>query len=180
MKGVINKGIQEYIEASMGAGVWEEIKARVIPDEPFFATSKDYPDEMTIDLLRAAAEVSGKDLDEVMIEFGKFWVPNTGSRSYPALFALAGTSAREFLRNMDRVHAEATQNIPHADPPRFSYEDLPDGSLRIVYHSPRGLCRLLHGLILGVGVHLGEEIAVKELACRHRGDEECAFEVSFE
>ena len=91
MKGVINKGIQEYIEASMGSSAWEEIKARVIPDEPFFATSKDYPDEMTSELLQTAAEVSGRDLDEVMIDFGKFWVPNTGSRSYPALFALAGS-----------------------------------------------------------------------------------------
>ncbi len=179
VKGIINKGIQDMVEARFGPETWEEIKGRAGCNEPFFAISLDYPDEMSLALAGAAAEVAGLPLDTVLIEYGRFLIPNTLKREHPTYFALAGSSPREFLLNMNRVHEITTRNIPDARPPIFGYEELPDGRLLMHYDSSRRLCRVLHGLILGVGDLFGEALQVREIACMQRGDPRCTMEVTF-
>jgi len=179
MKGIINKGIQEMAETLLGADAWTKIKSKAGCEEPFFAVSQDYPDEMTIALATAASEVSGMSVDEVMFEYGKFIVPNSLKKQYPAYYALAGNSAQEFLCNMDTVHENVTRNIPNASPPRFEYEQTPDGKLLMHYKSDRGLCSVLRGLIAGVGDLFEEELEIRETACGRNGASHCTFEVSF-
>lgn len=179
VKGVINKGIQDLLEAKFGPDVWERVRERAGCDVPFFAVGADYPDQVSIDLVDAAAVETGLPPEQVLVEFGKHWVPHTGRESYPALFRLAGSTAREFLMNVSAIHARVTKNIPNAAPPSFEYEELPDGRLRIHYHSERPLCPALRGLILGVGDHFGEALEVEEVACSQRGDEHCTMEVTF-
>ncbi len=179
MKGVINKGIQELVETKFGQEAWEKIKDLAGCDEPFFAISEDYPDELTIALVQAAAEVAGLPEETVMEEFGKFWVPNTGKNSYPAFYKLAGNTSREFLLNMDRVHDQATKSIRNAHPPHFVYEEGEDGRLIMHYHSKRGLCAVLRGLIIGVGIHFDDDLTVRETACVLNGDPHCIMEITF-
>ena len=126
MKGVINKGIQEMIEAKFGHVLWEKIKERAGCEEPAFVLSIDYPDEMSVALVQAAAEILDLPMESVMIDFGRYWVPNTGKSQYPSYFALAGATPGEFLLNLDRIHEHVTQNIPGAKPPRFEIEELAD------------------------------------------------------
>lgn len=179
MKGVINKGIQELVEAKFGAEAWDKVKEMAKCEEPFFSTSEDYPDQMTMDLAKAASEVSGLPLETVLVEFGKFWVSNTGLESYPTFFKLAGKTTREFLLNMNKVHKQVTKNIRNARPPTFEYEEVPDGRLLIHYRSDRRLCAVLRGLILGVGNHFDEELQLKETSCMNNGDPQCTMDVSF-
>ncbi len=179
MKGVINKGIQELVESQFGSEAWSEIKIRAGCDEPFFATSEDYPDEMSLSLVQAASEVSGLAVEDVLVEFGKYWVPNTGAKSYPAFYKMAGTDARRFLLNMNRIHDQVTHNLANATPPRFTYEELDDGRLLMHYHTERNLCPVLRGLILGVGIYFNEDLTVNETACTADGAPHCTMEVSF-
>jgi hypothetical protein len=179
MKGVVNKGIQELVEARFGTNAWEEIKKRAGCEEPFFATSEDYPDGMTFALIEAVSELSGLSVETVQVELGKFIVPNTLKKSYPTYFSLAGSSPRDFLLNMNRVHEQVTRSIPNAMPPRFTYEELPDGRLLVQYDSPRRLCNVLRGLILGVGNLFRQELVIRKLTCSHSGDQHCTMEVMF-
>jgi predicted hydrocarbon binding protein len=179
MKGVINKGVQELIETRFGSDVWERVKARAGCHELTFSPALDYPDEMTAALVGAAAEQLELTPEDVMVEFGKFVVSHTVKNTYPGLFAMAGRSAREFLKNMDRIHAEVTSTIPNARPPSLVTEDLDDGRLVMHYRSARGLCPVLRGLIQGVGTHFGQEVTVEEEACMHEGSEGCRMVITF-
>jgi predicted hydrocarbon binding protein len=179
MKGVINKGIQELVETKFGIEAWDKVKEIAKCEEPFFSTSEDYPDQMTLDLANAASEVSGLPLETVLFEFGKFWVSNTGLESYPTFFKLAGKTSREFLLNMNKVHIQVTKNIRNARPPIFEFEELPDGRLLMHYRSGRRLCDALRGLIAGVGIHFNEELQIKKTSCMNNGDPQCTMEVSF-
>lgn len=179
MKGVVNKGIQELVEARFGAEAWTKVKSLAGCDEPFFSISEDYPDEMTLNLVKAAAEVSELPVETVLVEFGKFWVPHTGKESYPTYYMLMGSTPREFLLNMDKVHLQVTRNIANAHPPRFTYDELPDGRLLMHYKSDRNLCPVLRGLILGVGIYFQQELQVKETACMKKGDPQCTMEITF-
>ena len=179
MKGVINKGVQELIEERFGQDAWDAIRAAAGNDEPSFSPSLDYPDQMTIDLVMAAAQQLNMSPDQVMIEFGKYWVTNTGKATYPTLYALAGDNARVFLTRIDRIHSQVTASVTGAHPPRLKAENLPEGDMRLHYGSQRRLCPVVHGLILGVGEYFSQDLSVNELNCMRRGDAECVFEVSF-
>jgi len=179
MKGIINKGIQEMVENKYGEPAWEKVKSIAGCEEPFFAVSLDYPDEMTIALIKAASEVSGLPLETVMVEYGKFMVPNVLKKYYPTYFQMAGLSPREFLLNMGRVHEHVTRSVLGALPPKFDYEELPDGRLLMHYSSGRRLCAVLCGLILGVGILFGQQLEVRETACMYKGDNRCTMEISF-
>jgi len=179
MKGLINKGIQDMVETKFGAEVWEKIKLLAGCEEPFFAISNDYDDEGTIALVKAASEVSGIDAESLMVEYGKFIIQNTMKMQYKSYFKLAGTTPREFLLNMDKVHEHVTRSIVHAKPPKFEYEELPDGRLLMKYKSERKLCPVLHGLILGVGLLFSQELNVRETECLKKGDSQCVMEITF-
>jgi len=179
VKGVINKGIQDLVEARFGAEAWQETKAKAGCEEPIFAVCNDYPDEMTRALVASAAEVLQIPVEAVLKEFGRTFVTCTLKTCYPAVMALSGPTTRDFLLDLDRIHDAVTRNTPGAAPPRFTYEERPEGRLRMHYHSNRGLCATLEGLILGVGDLFGETLAVEEVACVKNGDPDCIFEISF-
>jgi len=179
MKGIINKGIQDLVEHEMGSDIWAQVKERAGCEEPFFATSEDYPDQLTMKLIDAAADVCGRRQDEIMVDLGRFWVIHTGRTSYPSLFSVAGSDPREFLCNMNKVHEQATRSVTNAAPPRFEFNEMPDGRLLIHYHSSRSLCPLFRGLVLGVGKLFKQELTVEEVACARKGASHCTMEVTF-
>lgn len=179
MKGIINKGIQELVESNYGSEAWEKVKSLAGCDEPFFAISLDYPDETTLSLVKAASDVAGRPIETVLVEYGKFMITNTLKRDYPVYFALAGSSPREFLLSMGRVHLEVTKNIPNATPPQMDCEELPDGRLIMCYRSERELCPVLRGMIHGVGINFNQTLDVKETTCMGKGDPQCTIEVTF-
>jgi len=165
MKGVINKGIQDLVETPFGREKWEEICAISGCSELSFSNSIDYPDQDTIDLIMAASQSLQITPEQVMIEFGKSWVSFTAKNSYPTIFAMGGNCSRNFLQNVDRIHKQVNTSIPGSCPPSVHTEDLPDGGLTLHYSSRRNLCPVVHGLILGVGIHFSEEITVEEVQC---------------
>ncbi len=179
MKGIINKGIQDMVIALKDEETWEKVKEKAQCQEDFFALTNDYPDELTIALAEAVSEVFDMPLDKVLEEYGRFVVPNTLKEYYDVYFTMAGSNAREFLLNMGTVHSQATNSIPNANPPRFEYEELPDGSIRMHYFSKRNLCKVLKGLIRGVGDYFNESLEVTEIACVLNGDDHCIMEVKF-
>jgi hypothetical protein len=163
MKGVINKGIKEMLEQQYGHEQWEAVRKHAGCGDIFFSSLTDYPDHLTIRLFMSAGEILCLPVETVMIEFGKFWITETGRKTYPQIFHLAGKNARGFLLNMDRIHEQVTHGIPHAAPPRFEYDEMPDGSLAMHYFGRREMIPMLKGLVLGVGMYFNEELEVEEI-----------------
>ncbi len=179
MKGIINKGIQEFVISEYGDDLWELVKEEAECREPFFIISEDYPDESTLALVHAISENTERTPEEVMRAFGKFWVLNTGKDTYHTYYQLAGRSPKEFLLNLNAVHAHVTRKTVNAHPPQFDCEERPDGSLIIKYRSERRLCQILYGLIQGVGALFEQELEIREVSCMHRGNTSCVMEISF-
>ena len=179
MKGVINKGFQELVEAKLGAEAWERVRRAADCNESFFAIGEEYPDELTTSLARAAASEAGRPLDEILREFGRYWVLNTGRKYYPTFYILTGGSPRDYLVNMGRIFQKATLSPEGAVSAELEYESDADGRLRIHFRSPQGLCSVLKGMIEGVGSLYDETLQVRETACMSQGDPCCTMEVTF-
>jgi hypothetical protein len=179
MKGMVNKGIQEMVKAKFGAESWERIKREAGCDVPFFVIGEEYPNELTAALVKAASGVSGLTEEEVLVEFGKYWILNTGKKTYPTFYSLAGATPREFLLNLGHLYRTASRNKTTSGNALISHEELSDGRLLIHYRSSSNLCAALLGHIIGVGMLFNQVVRVKETACRKQGAECCTMEVTF-
>jgi len=65
---------------------------------------------------------------------------------------------------------------PDAQVPDFPFDDSHADVLRIWYRSPRKLCALAEGFIIGTAAHFGERAALEQTECMHRGAGRCLIE----
>jgi predicted hydrocarbon binding protein len=172
--GVIFTSLRDYLTSEHGS----ELAQDVFADQPVFLLSESYDDALLVQLIVKAAGAAGRDVDEVVHDFGVFTARTTFTRLYPAFFAIA-PSAREFLLTVEaRIHELVRATIPNAAPPQLRVEEHGEEGVRIVYSSPRRLCVLLRGLVQGTTRHYGEVAAIEEHTCMLRGDASCTFEIT--
>jgi hypothetical protein len=172
--GVIFTSLRDFVAAAAGTEAVEQ----VFRDEVYLL-SESYDDELLINLLGRASEVTGRPADELVHDFGAFTAERTFTRLYPAFFAISPT-AREFLLTVEtRIHELVRATIPNAQPPALGVTELGPDGVAIVYSSPRRLCVLLRGLVIGTARHYGETAAIEETSCMLRGADACRFEIRF-
>ncbi len=167
------------VVSKMGHDAWEKVRTAANFSDSFFVSGLEYPDSLTLALIETVANLKESSPEQVMEDFGRFLVPNTLKECYPRCFQHAGNTPREFLLSMDKIHKQVTDAIANAQPPRFTYEECPNGNLRMHYHSERNLCPLLQGLIHGVGDYFNARVSVQQIACIKDGADHCIMEVSF-
>ena len=130
--------------------------------------------------LLGAVPKSGLDTGERLRWFGRQAMPTLHAR-YPLFFA-AHTSTRPFLLTLnDVIHAERRKLYPGATVPVFDFADdaaEPD-VLLLGYRSPRRLCMLAEGFVLGAADFFGEAVTAGQDACMLRGDDHCQLRCGF-
>jgi hypothetical protein len=172
--GVIFASLRDFVTAEHGAEA-----ADAILDGGIYLLSEAYDDREFVRLLDRTAEVTGRDVDALLHDFGVFAAGQTFTRLYPAFFEIA-VSTREFLLTVEaRIHELVRATIPRAQPPELRIEELGEDCVSIVYSSPRRLCILLRGLTEGTARHYGETASIEETTCMFRGDDACRFTVRF-
>lgn len=174
MHGVVFSSLRDYITASHG----REATQRVFTDGGAYLLSEAYPDEDFTRLVARATDVTGTAAEELVYEFGVFTAETTFARLYPAFFAIS-PSAREFLLTVEtRIHELVRATIRNAEPPQLRVTERGDDGVSIVYTSPRRLCVLLRGLVMGTARHYGETAAIEEPTCMRHGDDACTFDIT--
>lgn len=174
MHGVIFTSLRDYLISEHGT----ELAQEVLDGQPTFLLSEAYDDGLLTDLVSRAATAGGREVDDVIHDFGIFTARTTFTRLYPAFFAIA-PSAREFLLTVEtRIHELVRATIPNASPPQLRVEEHGSDGVRLTYTSPRRLCVLLRGLVQGTAGHYGQTAAFSERACMRRGDRSCTFEIT--
>ena len=174
MHGVVFTSLRDYLTDEYGGDVAEG----VFRGQPLFLLSESYDDALLHDLTATAARSVGREVDDLVHDFGVFTAQTTFVRLYPAFFAIA-PSAREFLLTVEtRIHELVRATIPEAAPPQLHVKEHGPNGVAIEYSSPRRLCVLLRGLVQGTARHYGQTAVIAEPTCMLRGDETCTFEVT--
>lgn len=173
--GLIFASFRDYLHTEHGP----EVVRAVTAGEPQYTLSEAYPDEQFLALLGPACEHTGLDLDALLFDFGVFTAAMTFGRLYSVLFS-ASPSARDFLLTVETpIHDTVRVAMPDARPPRLAVTDHGADGLEIVYTSPRRICQMLRGLVVGTGRIYDERLEVEEPECMHRGDPACRVLVRF-
>jgi Haem-NO-binding len=177
MKGIIFNLAEEVVTAEHGADTWD-----VLLDnaglEGAYTSLGSYPDAELNRLVAAASDELGATPAEVVRGLGHSALPLLAER-YPGFFE--GHTCRSFLLTLnDIVHPEVRKLYPGADVPDFTFGGDSDDVLEIGYASPRRLCALAEGFVLGAADHFGETVSVEQTECLLRGDDRCLLVCRFE
>lgn len=172
MKGVIFNLVEEVVIDRFGEETWDALLDEAGLDGAYTSLGS-YPDEQLFALVDAASNKLGVDGDAVVRLLGQEAIPLLADR-YPMFFEPHATTRAFLLTLNDIIHPEVRRLYPGADVPTFGFGD-DDNALVITYRSPRKLCALAEGFILGAGAHYGEAVAVEQPSCMRHGAAECVL-----
>lgn len=153
MYGIVNQAIAELINAKFGAEKWETIKAKCGIDELYFISDQSYEDNITYELVGAAADVLNLPETTILQAFGEWWVLHTAQKKYGDLLKSGGKNFIEFINNLPHFHGRIMLLYPKLSPPEFKIEQLSEEEIILHYYSARdGLTYFVIGLISGIGI----------------------------
>jgi hypothetical protein len=163
MKGVIASCLGNLVQEKFGKDKWEEVLEQAgLNRRTQFLSTQDIEDAMVMKVVESVCKILGITLLQAADAFGEYWINTFAPKIYTVHFRNK-KSSKDFLLDMDNVHATVTKTMPLARPPRFSYEWKNDNTLLMTYKSHRGLIDFVMGLVKGVGKYYKENFKVTPL-----------------
>lgn len=155
MFGWINDCTECLIISRYGEDTWHQIKekAKCETIDGGFLRYKYYPDSDTVALVVAASEVIGISVDDVLHEFGDYFIDYVQDNGYSNVLECLGKNLRDWLSNLNTLHDHLQASYPKGFvAPVFWSEDDPnsseeEGAILVYYYSQRG--SLLVPLVVG-------------------------------
>lgn len=161
MYGLVNKAVVDLVVSKFGQETWDAIKKKAEVDIDVFVSMDAYPDDLTYRLVGAASEVLKIPPEAVLEAFGEWWVLYTAAEGYGPMLDASGKTLREFLENLDALHARVALTMPQLRPPRFRLVPVDDKTMTLEYHSSRqGLAPMVVGLLKGLAIRFNTPIDI--------------------
>lgn len=180
MYGMVTKAIGEMVCKEHGEAAWERIKSRAGVQIDTFVSNDLYPDEMTYQLVGAAAEELKLPVDQVLQAFGRHWILETAQSGYGELLTASGRNLPEFLKNLPNFHTRVTLIHPYLKPPRFACTEVDVDSLKLHYRTERpGLTQFVFGLLDGLAILFKTRIEVQLVESKEAGADHDVFLINW-
>ncbi len=167
MYGLVNRALQQLVCTNCGEETWNAVRARAGVQEEVFMRMDSYPDEVTHRLVAAASEVLHRPAEELLKEFGHYWMKYTMVEGYGALLSDLGPTLHSALAALDGMHARVSLLYPALKPPMFRVTDMTPEGMSLHYHSERvGFAPMILGLVEGLGERYGVQLEIRHAAVK--------------
>jgi len=150
--GLVNLAIREMVRSNFGADTWKEICTEAGLERGTFETMTAYPDSITYDLVSASSKVLKADPEQLLQDFGEYWVLFSGRTAHGPLMSTQGKTFVEFVQQLDAMHSRIAMTFTDLSPPSFRCSNITEDALTLHYYTHRpGLAPFVVGLMRGVG-----------------------------
>jgi hypothetical protein len=178
MKGIIFRQLEEFVVAHHGLVAWDNaITQCELPSNGVYIGTKTYDDSELSTLVGHFSDALNVPAQDIIRAFGLF--------IFDSLYDMAPEQAKQekdlksFLSLVDSlIHIEVKKLHADASLPSFATEGMEQG-IMMEYRSPRKLCALSEGLILGAAKKFNTKVTISQPKCMHDGDDCCQLEVRF-
>lgn len=183
MYGLVNKAVEQVIQQKYlekyDLDAWIAFRGTLSLEEDF-QNMHQYPDELTTQMVVAAAEALDISPDALLEAVGRYWLLHTAQTGYGSLLKAFGRTPRELLMQLDNLHTRLRRNYTELSPPSFSCTDITDHGLLLHYYSNRsGLTIFVVGLLKGVADHFRTEIDIEVVQRKDAGFDHDIFRLRF-
>ncbi|EGF33199.1 hypothetical protein IMCC9480_951 [Oxalobacteraceae bacterium IMCC9480] len=177
MKGIIFNLLEEAVSKEFGDATWDKLLDEANLSGAYTSLGN-YADGEVVALVGAASKALNLPPRDILRWFGQRALPMLAVR-YPDFFVgHAGT--RSFLLTLNSIiHPEVHKLYPGASTPVFDFGVSDDGGMIIGYSSPRKMCTLAEGFVLGAAEHFHEQAEITQPQCMHDGASRCVLHVRF-
>lgn len=178
MKGIVFNSLEDFVIQSSGLDVWNQILATTESSSGVYTSAGSYPDAELLALVDSVCRILQIDREAAVRGFGTFLFSSLNQR-YPE-FSEAQATLFDFLRSVQTaIHIEVRKLYNDPNLPEFDYPDSPANDVLIMrYESPRKMCILAEGLILGAAEHYQQPINIVQDQCIHHGGDYCEFRIT--
>jgi len=176
MKGVIFNILEEIVTEHHGPDMWDELLDRANVDGAYTSLGS-YADDEFFALAGHYCGLVGHDMATCLGHIGRAMLPHLAAL-YPEAVEQYPDTLRMLYALNEVIHPEVTKLYPGAIVPVFRCHGVDSSHIVLEYDSPRRLCSLAHGLMLGVGEKFDQPVSVEQSECLHSGDERCLFTVT--
>lgn len=176
--GIVCKGLKDFVVETHGKDAWAAIHDEAGLRMQIYVPVREYPDEVVLELVEAASQLTGTEVETLLYEFGRFVVPSLVQvygihvdQEWTGLDLIANVEV--YIHEALRANRFATFT-----PPKIASKQIGENRVVVAYGSERELCPLAEGLLVGVGEHYDETLTVEEYRCVHEGEPRCEFLVT--
>jgi hypothetical protein len=161
MRGSLFVSARDLVVNRYGRQVWDEVAANAGIRGRVLMPLDDIEDKLFVGMVNSLAKVANRPKEDVWQDLADHWIGEHTRRTTPFYYA-AASSAKDFLMQMDKVHATVTKaSAGSAKKPEFTFREEPDGTLIIRYGSERGLHDYFVALVRAVAKHYGEDAVIR-------------------
>ncbi len=119
-----------------------------------FSQHKVYSESIIPRLTKAAHEITGASMNDLMDLYGDNFLYFVGQFGYDRILKVLGRNMRDFLNGLDNLHEYLRYSYPKMKPPSFVCENETSLGLTLHYRSKRkGFLYYVMGQIKAVGKH---------------------------
>lgn len=176
MKGAIFIALNEMVVEQHGLGTWLAIidEAKV---DGIYTGTKNYSDDELFAIVGVICKTLDVELPVILRAFGDYLF-HFLHKAHP-VFADSQPNFFDFIDSIDGViHVEVNKLDEHAQTPRITVEQVNESEALLSYESPRKLCHLAEGLLMGAAAHYGIAISISQTQCMHNGADECLLHLT--
>ncbi|KAK7576740.1 hypothetical protein V9T40_013026 [Parthenolecanium corni] len=163
--GFVNHALELLVLKTFGEETWERIKKSAdVNMDGQFLVRQIYDDEMTYNIIAAAADILNIPANAILELFGKMFFEFCQDSGYDKILQVLGATPRDFLQNLDALHDHLGTLYPGMRAPSFRCTERPeDKGLLLHYYSDRpGLEHIVIGIVKAVASKLhGTEVEVE-------------------
>ncbi len=160
MKGVIFTEFLELVETGFGMETADQVITRGCPFQSSgFTSVGSYDHRDLISMVNELSKLSSTPSGQLVHTFGKHMFGKFLA-NHPAAFERVSSTFELLLSVEEVIHVEVKKLNPEAELPSFSFPEVNEGEMQVVYKSTRPFADLAHGLIEASVEHFGEDIAI--------------------
>lgn len=177
MKGAIYIVLNDMIENQFGLEVWEELLAEVQPESKgIYTSTKDYHEKEIVDFIVAISKKLDISVEDVQRKYGQYLFSEL-NKKYPQ-FTQINAQFFPFLHSIhDIIHKEVEKLYTQPSLPEIICTTVDAHHLQMRYQSPRKMCHLAEGLILGAADFFEEKAEITQTQCMHEGFDHCILKI---
>ena len=156
MYGLVNRAVEDLVRATAGDAAWDSVKAKIGQSDLKLLDTKNYDDQLTLDLVTACSELMDLPQADVIKAFGRHWIEYTGREGWTDLFAMTAEDFIGFIRQLDEMHERVNAAMPEGKMPQFTLQRVNE-HFELVYSSARdGFAPMVMGILEGLAEQYDE------------------------
>jgi len=177
VQGIVHDAMERFVVQELGEKGLLQVRALTGRGDNRYVFDATYPDGEIITMVQTVSQAGGLPPEEILQQFAERLVP--GLLEVFGFLVNRNWTFMDFLLNTEAIiHKAVRLNTPSARPPAILAHMTALDTVAITYRSPRRLCSVAKGIILGSATHYKVKAAISEERCMLRGDPECVITVA--